>query len=168
MLVDSNISQLVFAKEVLNTAWKTLNKLLYMPRPWNECSIINKRLYHKMQVWSRSPESIESLKGLKAKRDVTIKRIDVFKLVNKIKDRLFQLGMPRTEFATIVDIESARLQALIMCPERWDLLSKVKKDCYYRMKVWLAEQSEDSDDDANVNEEIVIDDSTSEEEERCR
>jgi hypothetical protein len=148
MLKDANISQELFGKEVLGIS-KAQAQFYYMlyepPNSWVQLTDSMRQLFVKMQEWIQSPtESILSLKAIRDSKQATEdKEIDTFELIDKVSKLLKKERISIAQLGRMLNIHPKEIRKLIQYPVPWILLTKLKKEYYYKIHEWLLDNEQD-------------------------
>jgi hypothetical protein len=65
LLIEHRIGQRLFAKCFLGISQQRLSDLIVKPRGWSQCDHFRKQMYARMNAWSHSEASIESVRALR-------------------------------------------------------------------------------------------------------
>jgi hypothetical protein len=152
ILDKHNLSQSLFAKQVLKIDLSQVNRLINYPKQWTECSDAQRMLYYKIHDWCESTEAIQALlaftKTNQWKRNQVSNlnnlpqvpdhlQLDTKKVAQVLKKVLASNCITNRSFADrVVSINPTKLSCMLNEPKPWPECTEYKKKLYLRIHQW--------------------------------
>jgi hypothetical protein len=145
------ITQAVFSKEILGITVGRFEDMLSNPRPWETCTRYTKTLLHKMYVWAKSPEAIQTLKYIhvneggaeKLNANKNEEPLDTAKVVKRVEELLEEHGIIKEKFGkAILDLGIKHTRYIMRKVPTWEKCTANRRFQYRQMHEWtISEES---------------------------
>jgi hypothetical protein len=159
ILASKNIKQQDLARKMGYISQQYFSNLLYFPTPWEKCTDLSKRLYHKFHTWSQSEEDVSSLQvtcgGTRSIGSMCSEsndqlgggmdalRLEIASVAQKVTEVLCQHAITKKDFAEkFLSIGYATLCHSLNHPTAWEKCKKSRKRLYTRMHEWSTSQEQ--------------------------